>query len=197
VVRAIPHACPALTDLDLSGVVSGVDDELARLIGESSPQLKVLDLSGCTRLSDDGVCALINSLPPRVTLDLSAQRDTGPAFPPKPQSVQDLEETPALERLGLHGLGLLTDRTVAAIARRALAMVELCLSSVPRLTDAAIVSLSTGRSCPGLRWLNVCGAYKISGDAMRGLLHAKPTLLVYIKPEDFPHCEAPPSDAAP
>lgn len=194
-----------LLHLDLSGCCA-VDDEVARLIGESAPLLALLDLSGCAALSDDGVCALLDALPavPRA-LPAFAPAPRAPStvvWPAPPQGGLAPDATqqvtsPALERLNLHGVHQLTDRTFARLGRTTHALVELCASALPRLTNDAILSLSTQSACPKLRWLCVCGAYKIAPSSMHCLLQTKPTLLVYNRHDDFPHAAHQPEPSIP
>jgi hypothetical protein len=160
--------------LDLSGAIDSVDDEIARLVGESLPSLRHLDLSGCAQLTDSGMCALIDALPQTLTIDLAADAakadaargTTGRAWPPVSPRLRTWQSTPVqsllLERLSVHGCYQLTDRSIARIARNAHALEELCASGTPRLTDEAVLTISTQSACPRLRWLNVCGAYKVT-----------------------------------
>lgn len=198
-VRRLLGACGGVQVLDLSGATGSVDDEIARLVGESLTCLRHLDLSGCTQLTDKGICALIDALPQTLALDLTADAAKADAargahalaWPPvtlRPRTSQSAPvQSLPLERLSVHGCHQLTDRSIARIARSAHALEELCASGAPRLTDEAILTVSTQSACPRLRWLNVCGAYKVTQSAMQCVLQSKPTLLLYNRPEDFPH----------
>jgi hypothetical protein len=185
--------CKHLNELWMRGLSLDAEGRCLAAIA-TLRHLRLLALGGCRGIDEAHFLKFLTSLPEStmhttrrhrpcsqqtLTLHSSIERQRAQ------QALQpDVVSGASITHLEVRGLVSLSDATFDAIATSLRGLRELSAYGCRRLTDNGLAALS-GLGCPNMRWLNVCGAYKVSDAAMQSMLASHSSLLLYNKPHMF------------
>lgn len=149
---ALTEACPALQELDVSGV-TGMNDERIQIIFVNCPRLKKLNISSCTGLTEEGITGW-KRLPPEEEGGQSTVTFTG-------HLIKNLTELEVL--IANQCSQSITDRALATCFKFRY-LTELQIYSANKITNKGLDFLA--QNCPHLEKLGLIGCEKLNPDCI-------------------------------